>query len=196
MEFIGKYAFYNTPMETAVFEANSKLSKIEQYAFANTAQLTTITLPASLLSIEKAAFMNSGMTTVNLEALSIVEIPEMAFYGSALTSVTIPNSVNLINHNAFRDCLNLKTVNFGTAADLQIMSNVFYNTGLSTVNIPANITYIGEYAFVGLSDLNAFVVDAHNPQYQAINGVLYNKAGTKLIAAPAKNRELSCPSNC
>ncbi|HQC74981.1 MAG TPA: leucine-rich repeat protein, partial [Bacilli bacterium] len=186
VEFIGKYAFYNTPMETAVFEANSKLSKIEQYAFANTAQLTTITLPASLLSIEKAAFMNSGMTTVNLEALSIVEIPEMAFYGSALTSVTIPNSVNLINHNAFRDCLNLKTVNFGTAADLQIMSNVFYNTGLSTVNIPANITYIGEYAFVGLSDLNAFVVDAHNPQYQAINGVLYNKAGTKLIAAPAK----------
>ncbi len=63
------------------------------------------------------------------------------------------------------------------------------------MHIPANVTYIGEYAFVGLKNLGSFTVDANNPNYSAIDGLLMSKDGKKLISAPAgRTGEFTVPA--
>jgi len=184
--FIGQFAFFNTPLKTAVFEENSSLLKIEQYAFAYTGDLKEIVIPNSVEEMQSYAFYRSGIEKVTFEqGTKLTEIAAHAFASSGLLSVTVPDSVNYVDDNAFRDCLSLQTVTFGAAENLQVHANAFYNTAISSLYIPANMEYVGEYAFIGLTNLEEYVVADDNPRYTSINGVLYDKDGKKLIAFPA-----------
>jgi hypothetical protein len=186
VEFIGRSAFGDTPITSLIFEEDSCITVIEQSAFEGTSQLTGVDLPASITTLGRAVFKNSGIAYVNFaDGILITEIPEEAFAYTNITTVKIPDSVSLINHNAFRETANLRSVEFGSAEEIMIMSNVFYLSGLETVRIPANVTYIGEYAFVALKNLTAFEVDENNPYYTEIDGVLVGSGGRKLIAMPA-----------
>ncbi len=72
------------------------------------------------------------------------------------------------------------------------------STRCTTLKISANIVDIGEYGrnnrnteeenpfnFTQLGKITKFVVDSNNTKYKAINGVLYSKDETVLIAYPA-----------
>ena len=184
-EYIAQYAFSNTGIEELTF-AGDCVKVIEKYAFSYTKSLKGVTLPSLLEKMGSYAFYHSGIETLTFSADSVIsEIPKAAFAGTNLVYVRIPDSVTLINQNAFRECHSLKNVTFGSGKDLRIMSNVFYNTGLEQVSIPENVEYIGEFAFVGLRGLTAFGVSENNVNYAAIDGVLCNKSGTKIIAFPA-----------
>ena len=184
--FVGRNAFYNAKtLSEVTFDSNSKLSTIEREAFAKTTALETITLPKCLTSLGSSAFEQSGLEQVLFEeGINLKEISEKAFLGTNLTSISIPASVEIINHNAFRDCINLTSVEFNNTNSLTIMTYVFYNTGLTEVDINKDITYIGEYSFNGLKDLNEFTVSSDNKYYQSIDGVLFSKDGKKLISFP------------
>ena len=185
VKYIAKYAFHNTGIMNLTF-MGSNVSVIEQYAFAYTRKLTSVTLPAGIVKLGTYVFYRSGIESVVFAAgTTLTEIPEGAFSGTKLAEVTIPDSVTLVNHNAFRDCTALCRLTLGAGENLRLMSNVFYNTSLAAVHIPANVEYIGEYCFVGLRSLSAFTVDAANPYYTALGGLLYSKDERKIIAAPA-----------
>ncbi|MGN1104128.1 MAG: leucine-rich repeat protein [Candidatus Coproplasma sp.] len=186
VSFIGQYAFYYTAISQVTFAQGSSLQKIEQHAFSENKYLTQITIPASVKELGTYAFYNSAIESVTFESGSgLTTIPAHAFANTKLDSVTIPDSVNCIDDNAFRDCLSLNTLTLGSADNLQVHANAFYNTDITTLNIPANLEYIGEYAFVGLQNLTAYNVDANNAKYKSVDGVLYNKDGSKLITFPA-----------
>ena len=90
----------------------------------------------------------------------VTTIGEWAFYDcDSLTSVTIGNSVTVIGDFAFYDCDNLTSVTIGDS-----------------------VTAIGVMAFAHCKNLTSIVVDENNPAYQSINGNLYSKDGTVLIA--------------
>ena len=185
VKYIAKYAFHNTGIMNLTF-MGSNVSVIEQYAFAYTRKLASVTLPAGIVKLGTYVFYRSGIESVVFAAgTTLTEIPEGAFSGTKLAEVTIPDSVTLVNHNAFRDCTALCRLTLGAGENLRLMSNVFYNTSLAAVHIPANVEYIGEYCFVGLRSLSAFTVDAANPYYTALGGLLYSKDERKIIAAPA-----------
>lgn len=184
--FIGQYAFFNTPLKTVTFEDNSALKKIEKYAFSFNKALESFSLPASVSEIGSYLLYNSGVKTLTFAADSaLTTISAHAFASTAIESVVLPDSVNYVDDNAFRDSVYLKSVTFGAAENLQVHSNAFYNTGLTSLYLPANLSYVGEYAFIGLKDLTAYTVADENPRYKSINGVLYSKDGKKLIAYPA-----------
>ena len=193
---IGSYAFENTDLETIEIGVNSKLQYIDQYAFNLCENLNNIYLPSSLISIGTGAFRKSGLQNVIFgEDINLEEIPEECFMGTKLVNVTLPNSITLINHSAFRDIETLNNVVFGSS-DVNIMTNVFYNSGLTEVNIPSNVQYIGEYSLVGLKNLKEFIVDENNKYYKAIDGALYTKDGKKIIAYPAgKTGDIVLPSS-
>ena len=185
VKYIAKYAFHNTGIMNLTF-MGSNVSVIEQYAFAYTRKLASVTLPAGIVKLGTYVFYRSGIESVAFAAgTTLTEIPEGAFSGTKLAEVTIPDSVTLVNHNAFRDCTALCRLTLGAGENLRLMSNVFYNTSLAAVHIPANVEYIGEYCFVGLRSLSAFTVDAANPYYTALGGLLYSEDERKIIAAPA-----------
>ncbi len=70
-------------------------------------------------------------------------------------------------------------------------------TSLTSVTIPSSVTIIQIYVFPNCDALTAITVDAGNTEYASENGVLYNKAKTKLIRYPGGKTETSfnIPSN-
>lgn len=195
--FIGREAFAYTDIREVTFSGTSKLSVIEQYAFSGAKNLQTITIPASVTTMGTGVFMGSGLTEVFFaEGIRLSEIPARAFAETKLTAIHLPDSVTLVDDNAFNNVQTLKEVTFGSNDGIRLMSNAFYHTGLESLHIPANVTYIGEYCFVGLFDLQEFQVDPENPNYCAIDGLLLSKDGRKLIAVPAgKTGSLTVPAS-
>jgi hypothetical protein len=66
-----------------------------------------------------------------------------------------------------------------------IGTNAFqYRYLLSSVTIPDSVTNIGDGAFLNCFGLTNFDVNASNPSYASVSGVLFNKTLTTLIQYP------------
>ncbi len=184
VEFIGQYAFYGSAIDSLTFTGTSMLENIEQYAFASCKNLTAVSLPDSLVQMGTGAFSESMLTTVTFGS-GLTEIPNRAFYHTRLTALTVPEQVEKIGYYAFADIPTLQTLAFGTATELMVMGNAFSGCSLQTVYIPANVGYLGEFCFADNRGMQTYTVAADHPYYTSINGILYNKDTSKLIAYPA-----------
>lgn len=72
---------------------------------------------------------------------------------------------------------------------------LFQNNGsITSVSIPASVTSIGKYVFSGCRNLQSIEVDGSNLYYQSIDGVLYDKTGTILIACPDGAAQFTIPA--
>jgi hypothetical protein len=176
---IGGNAFSYCENVTSVSIPNS-VTSIGSYAFASTG-LTQITIPASVTSISDHVVFNcsklvsitvaSGNTVYDsrnncnaiietatntlLSACKTTVIPQTvtviddnAFASiSDLTSVTIPNGVTTIGENAFYGCTGLTSVIIPNSVTI-IRDNAFRNcSNLSNLVIGSGVTFIGDYAF-------------------------------------------------
>jgi uncharacterized protein (TIGR02145 family) len=119
--------------------------------------ITSIILPLSIISIGSNSFQYcNGLTTIVLPPL-VTSIGNLAFFNCTnLTSVPIPSSVTSIGIQSFAYCYKL-----------------------TPITIPSSVTSIGSNAFTGSS--GSITVDANNPNYSSLDGVLFNKAQTTLI---------------
>jgi len=93
-------------------------------------EITSISLPEGLTSIGALAFENC----------------------TALVELTIPDSVRVIEENAFIGCENLASLTLGSGLE-RIEKQAFgMCCALNEVVIPESVIYVGEYAFATLSD--------------------------------------------
>jgi hypothetical protein len=117
------------------------------------------------INIDTTNFINSSVDGIwyNKNKTSLIRYPT----GKA-TSFTIPNSVTSIGYYAFHRC-----------------------TNLTSVIIPDSVTSIGETAFAGCTSLATIDVGGNNTAYSSLDGVLYDKAQTTLIAYPAGKTDAS-----
>lgn len=91
----------------------------------------------------------------------ITSIQESTFSGLyKVTSITLPNSLKSILPYAFQYC-----------------------ERLTSITIPKNVNKISPYAFAR-SGLSSITVSSSNPNYSSKDGVLFNKAQTKLLYYP------------
>ena len=90
-------------------------------------------------------------------------VTEVRIGGSAITGVVFlaPSNITRIGDYAFADC-----------------------PGLTSVVIPNSVRSIDETAFYNCTALTSITVDAANPNYASLNGILYNKTMTELIQVP------------
>ncbi|MDR0603270.1 MAG: leucine-rich repeat protein [Bacteroidales bacterium] len=136
------------------------VSNIGNYSFYNFNKITSVTIPNSVTTIGDAAFQYcNGLTPVTIPN-SVTSIGEYAFAScSKLASITIPNSVTTIGMSAFSGC------------------------ALTSINIPYSVTDIGVWVFQRCP-LTNISVDANNPAYSSVDGVLFNKNQTLLHSYP------------
>lgn len=114
----------------------------------------------------------------------------------------IPNTVETINANAFRDTVNLENVTIPSSVrsigeyafmgssirNVIIPDSVteLYSTfedcmALETIHLGKNVSRINIDCFYGLVSLQSFTVNSENQYYSSINGNLFNKDGNTLI---------------
>lgn len=118
--------------------------------------------------------------------LPVTSIGTNACQSAALTSVAFGTNVTSIRSSAFFFCTNLTSLTFGPNIG-SIGASAFASCiNLPSVNIPGNLTNIASFAFSSCKSLIAITVDASNPTYSSLAGVLFDKNQTKLIQCPPR----------
>ena len=126
----------------------------------------------------------------------VVRISKAAFKGcNALTSVTLPNSLVKMGLDIFSDCYNLLAINVdeanpmfsskhGLLLDKGGSTLLVVPRGVSSVMLPASVTDFEYDVFNPCQKLASIQVEEGNSAYSSKDGLLFNKAGTMLIAVP------------
>lgn len=146
---IGTY-FLNGTVETVTMAGASVQQSITKYAFAQSAKLTKVSLPASVTSLGDYVFYNCiSLRSVVLPS-EISQIPTHAFDGcGALESLAIPSTVANIGVYAFANCTSLyriiiKTPESGNPFVIEPGSNMLQNTS-PYLKIFVNISVLNSY---------------------------------------------------
>lgn len=170
----GSYPWYSykNSIKSVVF--NSGITAVGSYAFNNYTNLTSVSLPDTMVAIFDNAFAKTG-----------------------ITSITIPKNVNTIKVSAFYNCTSLKEI--VVASDNSYFSDddgVLLNKDQTTLmrcpsgktntqyTMPDTVTTIGEQAFYGCTKLTSVTISdgATSIGRQAF----YNCTGLTSITIPDK----------
>lgn len=139
------------PSSTIIGGVNCKVIAIDEGAFLDCTELTSITLPSTITSIGKNAFKNSGITSINIPE-GITEITAGLFYGSKITSITIPSSVTKIGQAAFKNCKYLTSIT--VPANVKVIeSSVFEGCSALEEAVLLGVEEMGNYTFTSCSNL-------------------------------------------
>jgi len=150
---INQYAFSNCENLTSV-ELPKSLLGIGPYSFSSCSNLVSIEIPDSVRTIRENAFLLcTSLTSVEIPD-SVVSLYEAAFaYCSSLTDVTIGSSVVTIENRLFEGCTSLTRVEIPDSVT-SINTHAFFScTSLTSVTIPDSVTTIGEFAFKNCNSL-------------------------------------------
>lgn len=139
---IGNYAFEGCGKLNVTFGAAKALTTIGDNAFYGCTSLQRVEFAqgSALSYIGKEAFMKSGVSVVDLAGTKVTEIGYSAFEGCmSLAKLTLPETLSIININAFYGCTNLSNV--------------------SVSGNENNITFIGSYAFYNCKFVPSVITD-------------------------------------
>ncbi|WP_347715734.1 leucine-rich repeat protein [uncultured Actinomyces sp.] len=147
------------------------VTEISTEAFEN-AQLMKLWIPASVRVIGDDAFVSQDLKEITFQddeahPSQLVTIGDRAFQSTSLATMALPGSVVTIGDNAFAGMSRLTSVRLGAkVAAGQLVA-----------------------AFPGANALISIEIDANNGNYASVDGVLYTKDHSHLIAYPqAKNK--------
>lgn len=123
-----------------------------------------------------------GISSVQV-ADGITAIPDDAFWGcETLVDVTLSQTVRTIGKGAFGQCVNLTQVNIPEGVT-SIGDSAFFLCGsLTQLTIPDSVTSIEGNPFQYMSA--EIQVSSKNPVISVVDGVVFNKDHTRLIACP------------
>ena len=116
------------------------------------------------------------------ETFTITEIADEAFYGKcSMRQITLPPTITRIGSGAFASS-NATIVSLPDSLQY-IGEYAFAGTRNLAITIPAKTKYIAPSAF-SRNGLDIFYVDSLNPYFTTVDGVLYTKDTSTLIACP------------
>ena len=139
----------------------------------------TVTITAYLSSIKTVVIPDK------IDGKPVAVIGSTAFRYRTIGDVTLPDSIRCIESGAFEGCTELTSINLPDGLT-EIQPEAFMEcNSLQNVFIPASVTEIGFAAFSGCKRLLSVSVDKNNHGYYSQNGVLFDKANSRLISFPA-----------
>ena len=166
----------------------------------DSAGLMVVTGTGEMYSYTSSGSMSWGNYLDDIKELRIEEgitvVGTLSFcYASNLEKVTLPTTLTTIKGSAFKECSSLKEIILHegiTAVGYWCFEGC---TSLTSVTIPASLTTdeIGNATFAGCTALQEILVAEDNSKYASIDGMLVNKEGTVLLAAPGGRKNVQIP---
>lgn len=181
---VGAGAFYNCTGLTSV-TIPTGVTYIANGAFVRCLAMTQVLIPSTVTAIGTSAFaVCTSLTSVVIPSgVATIEISTFNTC-SALTSITIPSSVTSIGGKAFQYCGNLTNITIPGSVTT-VGEKAFSNCRkLTSLAIPASMTTMGTEVFGNCNALTSISVDEANPSYSSLDGVLFDKGKTTLLAFP------------
>ena len=133
---IGKEAFLGSKLADFNFEQASQLTQIDDWAFAQTKQVTA-SMPAATANVGKGAFYYAADLTSYTPNQQTDTISDMLLAGTAVTNDVTKNT-----------------------STRYIGSYAFYNTPLTSLTLPKTLEYIGTKAMAGMTELDTLTTYA------------------------------------
>lgn len=193
-----------------------KVLKISECAFEYKENMTSVIIPNTVILLEECAFYGSGLTTVTIPA-SVTIIEEEVFGGCFnLTEIKVDNNnskfsamdgvlFNKAKTDLYSYPIRKDTENYSIPDTvIRIFDDSFLDVQfLKTVFIPKSVKEMAIWEadevpgnFINCPKLSAINVDANNQYFSSVDGVLFNKNKTKLLAYPSgrDRNEYTIPS--
>ena len=197
---IGNYAFFNVSSLTSL-QIPEGVTYLNDSSVELCANLVAISIPSSLVRIDNAGTlgMNSPVSSISVAAAnpSFTAVDGVLFdknktilwrfpEAKVATSYVIPPTVHTIQYGAFYSNKYLKSITIGDSVSTIVRGAIWVMYSLETLEISASATDIGTSLFL-ISSLKVtnINVNAGNPNYTSVDGVLFNKAKTELLIFPA-----------
>ncbi|MEG1499749.1 MAG: leucine-rich repeat protein [Clostridia bacterium] len=131
----------------------ANVKTVGNFAFSDATAITSISFSGDVTRIGHAAFRNCTLLSSVSLSPSLFAISKSMFENcTSLQNITLFDSVLLIDDFAFKGCSSLKTISIPS----------------STISISTST------CFAGCSAIEQFVVSESNPNYDTINGDLYD----------------------
>ncbi len=176
--YIGSDASITIPESFEIGGVEYSVTKIGDYAFKSCSNLTSITIPASVIEISPLAFVGCDVT-LNIEGntnysaedgvlfnndrtvligcykpLTSYSIPSTVktielFPCPSLTSVSIPSSVETIDSAAFADCSSLTSVTTASNADYSDACLYFISNGIKYKVLCIDSVEVVKHSYTG-----------------------------------------------
>ena len=182
------------------------LKSIENQAFFWCEKLENVVIPSTCRRI--------GMNAFGVTSLASIDIPRGV---GDIGIKAFDRCYNLKSINVHADNISYSSVN-GILCDDAMETLLYYPSGKGEINIPDNVKYIDESAFddcvrskslfipanvvtipskacMYMSQLSSIEVDINNKYYTSIDGVLYSKNVTDLVACPKLKESLVIPES-
>ena len=140
---------------------------IADSAFEGMTELISVTVPASVTHIGTDAFTSTGLTSIKVDEENIVYYSEsnaiLTFNTATLVkgtaSTVIPDGIETIGANAFKDVAGLVNITLPTSVTA-IGACAFENcASLETVTLNSSVTVIPDGAFRGCTALKEIVIE-------------------------------------
>jgi len=155
---------------------------IRSSAFRQVQNLSTVTIPESVIEIGQMAFFGTALNSVILPR-NLKTLETGTFAHTNISTITLPQGIEVVasryydDRGAFFGCTNLNTVIIPEGVTL-IHNSMFGGcTALTSISIPASVTTIGMWAFAetGLASISipesVTAISIHDRAFEGSNSL-------------------------
>lgn len=182
---LNDYTFYNCPALKKV-TIPATVTEVGKWVFSVCANLTDVLVPAA-----NTAFRSDNGVLISQADHKLIRFPQ----ARTDQTYTVPADVKIIGYEGFADCTNLLSIVLPEG--LKTIEGVAFTfcKNVAAFDIPASVDSIASSAFNYCSGLQRVNVPATSQAFSSVDGVLFNKAKTRLIRFPiGRTGEYTVPS--
>lgn len=171
---------------------SNNLTEIGIYTFLGCTSLAEIDMPDSVTEIDWSAFKDcTSLSKVKLSN-NLTKIENRVFSGcTSLKEIAIPDGVTEIDYSAFSGCTSLQEITIPDSVTT-VYDTAFSNcTSLESITIGSGVENLGNGWIDSCRRLANIIVSPENKTYSSVDGVLFNKDKSELLAYPTGNKRSS-----
>lgn len=171
---------------------SNNLTEIGIYTFLGCTSLAEIDMPDSVTEIDWSAFKDcTSLSKVKLSN-NLTKIENRVFSGcTSLKEIAIPDGVTEIDYSAFSGCTSLQEITIPDSVTT-VYDTAFSNcTSLESITIGSGVENLGNGWIDSCRRLANIIVSPENKTYSSVDGVLFNKDKSELLAYPIGNKRSS-----